>query len=114
MDVFRHEAQTKEFPPSSIACNMDVIPDEPVTFVRLVAADHSWRKKCIIHSDVIQSDVVHVDERLRLTTTERVEHATRSIMATRLLLLLWTNIDSPPDRLMNLDVVVGDVSDLSA
>ena len=114
MDVLRHEAKTKEFPPSSIACNLDVIPDEPLTFVRFVAADNSWRKKCIIHSDVVQSDVVHVDERLRLTTTERVKHASWSIMATWLLLLLWTNVDSPPNRLVNLYVVVGDVGDLSA
>ena len=92
---------------------MDIIPDKPVTFVRFVTADQSWREKCIIHSDVVQSDVVHVDARLRLTTSEWVKHAPRSIMATWLLLLLWANVDAPPDGLMNLYVAIGDVCDLS-
>ena len=45
--------------------------------------------------------------------TERVEHAARSFAATRLLLLLRSDVYTVPDRVVNRDVLIGDVCDLS-
>ena len=62
--------------------------------------------------NISQSDVVDTDEWVRIAGCERVQKATRAT-ATRLLLLLGPDIDWPPDRFEDLQVVVENVRDFA-
>jgi len=61
--------------------------------------------------DVSKSDVSHSDSRLSIAFLEkRVKHAAWA-SAIRLVLLLRTNVDVPPDRLNDFHVLIEDVFD---
>lgn len=94
---------------------LHILEDKVCARVRFVAANDAreWQEGAVL-ANISQGDVVHVDSGLRLTPTERVEEAARVVGGARLVLLLGSNIDGPPDRVVDLDVVVQDVSDLAA
>lgn len=92
--------------------NMNISEFETSARIGLIAADNTWRQETRSGSDVSKNNVVHVNVRLSFATTERVEHATGT-SATRLFLLLRTNVNIPPDREVNGHVLVEDVLDLT-
>ena len=57
---------------------------------------------------------MHIDERLCLAGHEWVQEAARVVVFARLVLLLWTNVDRPPDWSEDLQVLVEDICDLTA
>ncbi len=69
-----------------------------------------------MRSDVAKLDIFHSDKRLgcacRITTFKGIEHATWATTA-GLLLLLWSDVDVPPDGVVDHDIGVGDVRNLT-
>ena len=91
---------------------IDHVPFETGAGVRLVASnDTRCERLCML--DVTKSDIGDCDERLRLTGRKRVKHTTRS-RAIRLLLLLRTDVDGPPNSTFRIDVFIGNTSDFTA
>ena len=106
-----NEVQLKERPP---ATDLHILKVDVCAGIGLVAPDNSWWQQSSMRSDISQGNVSYSDQRLRLTTmlVKRVDHAAGTI-ATGLLLLLRTNVDVPPDREVDLDVLVHNIGDLS-
>ena len=78
--------------------------------VGLVAAnDTSWQNSAR-RLQISQSDVSDVDPRLRWAALQRVKH-TAWATAIWLLLLLWADVDAPPNRVVHADTIVRDVRD---
>ena len=92
---------------------MDIVPDESRARIGLIASDDAGREYAVILSDVIQGDVVERNERLGFTATERIDH-TAWTFTTWLLLLLGTDVDSPPDWLVDFNVLISDTSDFTS
>lgn len=62
--------------------------------------------------DVAKGDVFETNEVVRLTWYQRVQKASWTRISTtfpRLILLLRTDVDCPPDRLENFKIVIEDV-----
>ena len=108
-NVLSDVVKAKEAPP---AARMHVLKDKASTLVSLMAAHNTWRQEIASRPHVVEHNVSEIDQRLGITRSQRVQHASRTA-ATRLLLLLRTNVDGPPDGMVDLDVVVGDVLDHS-
>lgn len=94
------------------AVHVDVLEVDVPAWVRGVAADDAWREETTLGGDVPECDVPHVDQWLGLAALKWVGHATCSATIW-LLLLLWPDVDTEPDRVVDLYVLVEDVSDLS-
>ena len=92
---------------------MNIAPDKPRARIGLIASDDAWWEYTIVLSDVIQGDVVERNERLGRTVTERIEHTAWTFTA-RLLLLLGTDVDSPPDWLVDFNVLISNTSDFTS
>lgn len=92
---------------------MHVREDHACALVRLMASHNAWRQKVASRLHIVEHDVSHIDQRLGITGSQWVEHASGTT-ATRLLLLLRANVYGPPDGVMDLNVVVGDVLDHTA
>jgi len=103
------EAEDTLVPP---AVNVDVSELEASARVGLVASNDTRRKEATSRGNVSQNNIVHIDERLSLATTKRVEHAAGA-STTRLFLLLGTNVDIPPDGEVDNHVFVKNVLDLT-
>ena len=56
--------------------SLNVLKDDARARVRLVATDDTWRQNGSVLLDISQSDVPDVDQRLSVTGSERVKHAT--------------------------------------
>jgi hypothetical protein len=65
---------------------------------------------------VVKFDIAHGDEWLRRTisiaSTQWIDHASWT-PTTGLLLLLRTNVDIPPNRIVNFDVSICDIRNFS-
>ena len=61
---------------------------------------------------IAEGDVGHRNKRLSLASSIRIKHAAITV-AIRLLLLLWADVDAPPDRFVDLNVVIDYVRDFS-
>jgi len=109
-DLFSNVAKSKEIEPSE---DLDVVPNKVIAGVGFVAANDTGEKNTAVGLNIAQSDVMHCNKWLSFTVSERVEHASGT-SATRLLLLLGSNVDVEPDWVVDLKVLVGDVGNFSA
>ena len=91
---------------------MDIVPNEPGARIGLITAYDSWWKDSSMLNYVVESDIFHVDKWVCFATAYWVRHATGT-SAVRLLLLLWTDVNTPPNWIVNRDVVIDNVSNLS-
>ena len=62
--------------------------------------------------DVTECYICNGDKRLSFTATKWIEHAPISY-SIRLLLLLGSNVDTPPQRVVDFNVLIGNVGDLA-
>ena len=93
---------------------LDVVELEPSAWVRLVATDDTWRQDSAVRLNIRQGDVVYIDQRLSVAfSSERIEHASGTATI-GFFLLLRTDVDRPPDRVVNLQVLVVNVGDFAA
>lgn len=108
-NILSDKTKTEQAPPS---IDLNVIPYKSFARICFITSNHTWRKKSAMAHDVAQGDISHVDQWLRgasrISTGQWVQHASWTA-TTWLLLLLGTNINVPPDGVMNLDVGVGNV-----
>lgn len=91
-------------PPSSL----HVLESYISARVRLVAPHDDWEQQAVVNLDIFELDVSDVDPRLCLTgafRVEGIEHAARASLI-RLFLLLRTQVNGPPDRLVHRDVLI--------
>jgi len=63
--------------------------------------------------NVVQCHILDSHQIVRGAADQWEQHATRTYVAVRLVLLLGTNVDSPPEWFVNLNVVVENVGDFS-
>lgn len=94
--------------------SFDVVEDHLSAGVRRVAANDARWEDGVMDRDVLQSDVAHRDQGLSGTGHQWVEEAARVVRGAGLVLLLGTDVDGPPDWLVDLEVFVVDASDLTA
>ena len=62
---------------------------------------------------IVECYVLDSDQLISGTVYERVQHATWIVLAAWLVLLLGSDVDSPPEWLVNLDVVKENVRDFA-
>jgi len=103
------ESENSRVPPS---INLDISEFESSARVSLIATNNTRRQKATSRGDVSENNVVHIDQRLSLTCSERIEHASRT-STTGLLLLLGSNVDVPPNWEVDGNVLIQDVLDFS-
>lgn len=96
----------KKAPP---ATHTDVVKNESRARVSLIAADDAWRQNSPIYINVPQRYILYIDEWLSLAGNDRVKEAARISIAPRLVLLLRTNVNSPPDGSPHLQVLVDNI-----
>ncbi len=107
MNVFNNIAEMEPLPPASR--NIDILEDHVRAWVRLVAANDTGRKDSVEDLNVVERNILDRNQLVSWAVNQRVEHAPWVIRAVRLVLLLRPDVDSPPERLVNLNVVVDDV-----
>mmetsp|Transcript_40746 Transcript_40746/g.39344 ORF Transcript_40746/g.39344 Transcript_40746/m.39344 type:complete len:268 (-) Transcript_40746:435-1238(-) len=90
----------------SIHCH--IIKGEISARIGLIASDDSWRQDASLKVHIPQSDVLDGDSWLSLAFSEGIQHAPWP-RAVWLLLLLGTNVDSPPDGIVAFKVLIEDV-----
>ena len=83
-----------------------------VAWARLIASYDPWRQDTALRTHPRERDILQRHQWLRPASTERIEHAAWA-SAVWLLLLLWTDVYSIPDWLVDADVVVEDVGDFA-
>ena len=110
IDVLGHVPNAQLVPP---AMGLHVFPDKACARIGFVAAHDARGKNRVVHIDVVKLDVLDRDDRDSSAIVERVQQAARVTSLMRLVLLLGSNIDCPPDGTMDLDVVVHNVGNLS-
>lgn len=110
MGILTDEGPVHVLPP---AVEVDSFKVDVLAWVRGIASNDAWWKETTIGFHVLESDVTNIDEGLSLTGFERIGHATWTL-ATGLLLLLWPNVNSKPNRIVDLDVLICDVFDFSS
>ena len=112
-NIFSYETETKKAPPS---IKLNVVPHESFTRICLMTSNDTGGKKSAMADDVTQGNVLHSNQRLRsasrISTSQRVQHASWT-GTTWLLLLLWTNINVPPEWVVDVDVRIGNVCNLA-
>ena len=79
-----------------------------------MAADDARGQERVVNRDVAELDVFEGDVGLGLAGNQRVEHAAGVAARVRLVLLLGTNVDGPPERTMDDEVFIGDVGALTS
>ena len=95
------------------AGGIDVFEIDVAARIGLVAADDTWRKDTIGGDHIAQGDVLYGDKSLGLALLEDwVEHATWAV-SIGLLLLLRTDVDTPPDRHVYLKIFIKNICYLS-
>ena len=91
---------------------MDVVPYEPSARPAFMASNHTWWEETSMRSNVVELDVLDSDQRLSktgcITSSQRIEHAPWAT-TTGLLLLLWADVDIPPERVVDYNVAINDV-----
>ena len=96
---------------------VDVVPDEVGHWVGRVTANDSGWENTTVRCNVVELNVRDGDQWLRctsiITACKRVKHASWTA-TTWLLLLLGTDVDVPPDRVVAYDVGVCDIRNLTA
>lgn len=101
-----------EAPPSMV---LNIFKNKTIAWVCFIASYDTWPKNATVGFNVAKSDVVHADSSYRFTWTKWIKHAAESsFVVTRLMLLLWTDVDIPPNRIMNLDVLIDNISNLAS
>ena len=113
MYVLCDEAETKELPPATETSGMNIVPDKARAFICLIATNYTWREKTVMDPYIVQCDVVHRDDWLSLASTNWIGHASWTIVTSWLFLLLGTDVDTPPDWAVYLNIGVEDVRDLA-
>ena len=112
-NIFSDETETEKAPPS---IDLDIVPNESFARISLVTSNDTWRKKSAMANDVSEGNVPYVYEWLcgasRIPTGQWVQHASWTT-TTWLFLLLGTDINVPPDWVVDFDVGVGNVCDLT-
>ena len=110
MDVLSDVVEAEPLPP---AISVDVLKVDSVALIGLITSDNSWRQESAKLLYVPESDVLNIDQWLSLASSKWVEHAswTSSIW---LLLLLRSDVDRPPDWMVDCHVFVEDVRDATS
>lgn len=92
----------------------NIVEDHAGARVGLVASQDACWKKASMRLDIVQRNVLNRDQRLCVTIWVKwVNHAAWTATVW-LLLLLWPNVNVPPDRIRDLEVLVSDVRNFSA
>ena len=111
MNVLDDVAKMEPSPPA--ARDVNILEDHVGARVCLVAANDTWRQHGIIDLHIVESHVLDSDQFIGWAVDKRVQHASWVVAAVWLMLLLGPNVDTPPERLVNLDVIVEDVRDFT-
>lgn len=111
INVLGHVTDSEFRPP---AMSLHILPDKASAWVSLIAAHDSWRQNCSINVDIVELDVLDGNHGDCGTVVQGIQKTSRVSFMMRLVLLLRSNIDCPPDWSVNLNVVVDDVGDLTS
>lgn len=111
IDVLGHVPNAQLVPPTM---GLNVFPDKARARIGLVAAHDARGEHRVVHIDVVKLDVLDRDDRDSCAVVERVQQAARVTSLMRLVLLLGSNINCPPDGTMDLDVVVHNVGNFTS
>lgn len=109
MSILSDELPVHSLPP---ALNLDVLKIDACARVGLVAADDARRQDTASRVQTPQSDVTDVNGGLSVAATKRISHAAGATTI-RLLHLLRTDINVPPDGEMDIDVLIQNVGNLA-
>ena len=91
--------------------DVDIIEGEISAWVSLITSDNSWRKDTAFDLNVLKGDISHGDSWLGGAWSSKwVDHASWA-STSWLFLLLWTDVDSPPNWVRNGEVFVFNISD---
>jgi len=88
------------------AAHFHILEVDASAGIGLIAADNARGQHRAISVHIAQGYVFHINQGLGLTGYKRVEEAAWVAIATRLVLLLWTDIDRPPDRTVDGQVLI--------
>lgn len=80
-------------------------------WIGLIAPDNDGEQQTVFYNHILQGYIANIDPGLGLASSfgvKGVQHASRP-SSSRLLLLLWADVDCPPDGLVHGDVLVEDV-----
>ena len=94
--------------------SVNVIEFKTSARVCFIASDDTRWQKCVVDIDVAKCKVCEGDQSTRFTRLQWVKHAARPVSRVRLLLLLKADVDTPPDRFMDLQILVKDIRNLTA
>ena len=111
VSMLREVALVEEKAPP--AMDFNVVENEASAGVRLAASDDSRRQQGSVCVYVTEGDVLDVHQWLCLTWHKWIKQATRIVMMAWLILLLRPNVNGPPKRLHDFEILVDDVSDLT-
>ena len=107
--IFGNPAPSHVVPPRG---GLNIIESYVLASVCLVAPDNARWERTTDRHDVLQSNVANINQSVRLAGLERVSE-TAGASAIGLLLLLWADVDAPPDWVVHVKVLVPDVADFT-
>ena len=111
LDLVNEVVQVELAPP---AVSIDVVEDNARAWVVFVAENDARGKNSVVNLNVVQSDILDGNQLVRGAWCERVKQASGVVRRAGLVLLLRSNIDCPPDGIVDLEVVIEDVRDFTA
>lgn len=111
LDLVNEVVQVELAPP---AVSIDVVEHNSSAWVVFVAQNDARGKDSVVNLNVVQSDILDGDKLVRGAWCERIKQASGVVRRAGLVLLLRSNIDCPPDGVVDLEVVIEDVRDFTA
>ena len=111
LDLVNEVVQVELAPPT---VSIDVVEDNARAWVVFVAENDARGKNSVVNLNVVQSDILDGNQLVRGAWRERVKQASGVVGRAGLVLLLRSNIDCPPDGIVDLEVVIEDVRDFTA
>ncbi len=106
INVLSHVADSKFRPP---AVSLHILPDKASAWVSFIAAHDTGGQNSSINIDIVELNVLDGDHGDCGAVIQWIQKTSRISRMVRLILLLRSNVDCPPDRLMDLNVVIDNV-----
>lgn len=94
------------------AIDVDIFEVHVAAWVGLIASNDAWRKETTLGTHIPECNILDINQRLSWAGLEWVSHAA-STSAIRLFLLLRTNVNAVPDWVMDVNVLIKNIFDLS-
>lgn len=88
--------------------NIDIVKNKSMARVGFVASDDTWCQNHIFSLNVSESNISNRDSWLGFAWFEWIDHTSWS-SSTWLFLLLWSDINVPPNRFVNDKIFIQDV-----